>query len=99
MPAEAQETMDAMDRLADIQRMLQSIETLTLAGQRHNIARITGFLEEEVARRSNGTDDPRKETAASLLAELRREARRLLPDVQCFTSHAEVLIGLAQEMR
>lgn len=88
-----------MDRLADILGMLQSIEALTLAGQRHNIARITDLLEEEKARRSNGAEDPRTETAASLLAELRREAKRLLPDIRCFTSHAEILIRLAQEMR
>jgi hypothetical protein len=97
---QAQVGMPVMDRLTDILGMVQSIETLTLAGQRsHNAVRITGLLEEEVARCPSGTDDPRTGTVASLLAELRREAKRLLPDIRCFTSHAEILIGLAQEMR
>ena len=88
--------MSTFDRLADIRGMVQSIETLTLAGQRHNVARITDLLEEEVARGSDGTAALRMNTA-DLLADLRHEAKRLLPNIGRFVSRAEILIGLAQE--
>lgn len=94
----ARGAISAMDRLAEILAMLQTIETLTLAGQRHNIVRITGLLEEE-ASHAGGTGDPRTGTIAKLLAELRREAGRLVPDVRCFTSQAAILIGLVEQMR
>jgi hypothetical protein len=71
-------------------------DSAILAGQRHNVARITDLLEEEVARGSDGTAAlPMK--ATHLLADLRREAERLLPDIRCFMSRAEALIGLAEE--
>lgn len=91
--------MSTFERLADIRGMVQSIETLTLPGQRHNAGRITELLEAEMACCLDGTLNPLPEKATHLLADLRREANRLLPDIRCFMSRAEILIGLAQETR
>jgi hypothetical protein len=84
--------LDGKDRLLVILDMLRSVETLTFAGQRHTIVRITGLLEEEIVRRAREATGPALEAIAALLPRLRGEAERLSPDIQTFVHDAELLI-------
>lgn len=86
----------APDRLRDIRSMIRSIDSLTLAGQRHELGKIVGLLEHEAIDGRSLDSTARLETVESLLAALRQEARRMLPDVGSFAAHAEVLIGVME---
>lgn len=84
------------DRLGDIRWMVQTIDTLTLAGQRHELKKIVGLLEEEAIHgRATGCVS-RLEKIESLLAAMRHEAGRLLPDVRSFAARAEILLGVVE---
>lgn len=93
----AAEAAKATDRLGDIRWMVRSIDTLTLAGQRHELTKIVDLLEEELIRDRSYNSTSRLETVESLLAALREEARRLLPDVRSFAARADVLIGVVEQ--
>jgi hypothetical protein len=88
--------MDAGDvaqlsnRLRDIEWMVRSLDTLTLAGQRHEVVKIVGLLEGEIADGWRSAD----RGLQTVLAALRSEAKRLLPDVCSFAAQAEALIGM-----
>ena len=85
-----------VDRLGDIRWMLQTVDTLTLAGQSHELKKIAGLLEEEALHARPHRCALRLETIESLLAALRQEARRVLPDVRAFAARAEMLIGVVE---
>ena len=84
------------DRLGDIRWMVQTIDTLTLAGQRHELKKIVGLLEEEAIHGRSHDLASRLETIESLLAAMRHEAGRLLPDVRSFAARAKILIGVVE---
>ena len=84
------------DRLGDIRWMVQTIDTLTLAGQRYELKKIVGLLEEEAIQGRSHDPASRLETIESLLAAMRHEAGRLLPDVRSFAARAEFLIGVVE---
>lgn len=86
-------------RLIVIQEMLRSIETLTLAGQRHQIVKMVSLLEEEIVERAREDGDVRAEAVAVLLPRLRCEAERMVPDVRAFTDSAALLVDAIQETR
>ena len=84
------------DRLGDIRWMVQTIDTLTLAGQRHELQKIVGLLEEEAIQGRSNACVSRLETIESLLAAMRHEVGRLSPDVRSFAARAESLIGVVE---
>ena len=91
--ATAIEAPEAPDRLDDIRWMVHSMETLTLAGQRHEMKKTVSLLEQDVIHGRSHNSSSKLETIESLLAALRREAGRLLPDIRSFAAQAEILIG------
>lgn len=91
----ATEGANTTDRLRDILWMVRSIDALTLAGQRHELPKIAGLLEDELIFRRAPRSAARLETMESLLSALRVEAGRLLPDARRFAAQAEILIGTA----
>jgi hypothetical protein len=97
MHGRAIEASQTADRLGDIRWMLQTVDTLTLAGQSHELKKIAGLLEEEALHCRPHRCASMAETIESLLAALRQEARRLLPDVRSFAQRAETLIGVVQD--
>lgn len=76
--------------LRDIAWLVRSLDALTYAGQRHEIAKIVGLLEDEVGRSWQGAD----RRVEAFLATLRREMTRLRPDISAFAASAEALMGL-----
>ena len=86
----AGDVAQASNRLRDIEWMVRSLDTLTLAGQRHEVVKILGLLEAEIAHGWRSAD----RGLQAVLAALRSEAKRLLPDVCSFAAQAEALIGM-----
>ena len=76
--------------------MVQSIDTLTLAGQRHELKKIVALLEDEIISGCGSVCTSRAEAIDSLLGALRQEASRLLPDVTSFVARAEALITFVE---
>lgn len=95
-PKEGTET-NAGNRLAVILEMLQSVETLTLPGQRYNIRRIVGLLEKEILGCAPDAAESKLEVISSLLPRLRFEAERVFPNVRAFAGNAVLLIDAIGE--
>jgi len=85
-------------QLATVREMVASLDTLTLAGQRHLMAKVVTFMRDHglVALRQVGRNDQR--TAAELLEHLSVESERRLPDAGAFGPCAETLVELLAEV-
>lgn len=80
-----------------IREMLSTLETLTVAGQRHTMAKIAGFLAETVERPGPAVSLRTRSASSELLSWLARESERLSPDVGRFCWAAQSLLGLLSE--
>jgi hypothetical protein len=81
-------------RLAVAREMLDTLETLTNAGQRHLMAKVTTFIHGHVATLAPAARERPRATALQLLTELKRQSERPSPDVAAFRTHAEALLAL-----
>ena len=80
-----------------IREMLSTLETLTVAGQRHTMGKIAGFLSETVERPGPTVSLRARSAARELLSRLAHESERLSPDVGSFCWAAEGLLRLLSE--
>ena len=80
-------------RLAVAREMLDTLETLTNAGQRHLMAKVVTFIEGQISKAVPAVRE-RPRAAALLLTELQRQSERPAPDLAAFRTHAETLIAL-----
>ena len=84
----------AVPDLDVVREMIRTMETLTLAGQRHTMARIVAFIDQRATRCERTIGIHNRNMLEQLLEELTRESRRIFPDVRSFGSRAEALLGL-----
>jgi hypothetical protein len=77
-----------------IREMLSTLETLTVAGQRHTMGKIAGFLSETIEHPGPAVSLRTRSAARALLARLAHESERLSPDVGDFCWAAETLLRL-----
>ncbi len=78
--------------------MIESLHALTLAGQRHETAKIVRVLDGEISECAEFAH-ARSESIAMLLQQLRAETRRLMPDIFGFAACAQALLGLVEQTR
>ena len=78
-------------RLDVIQSMLGDLETATTAGQRYVMAKLLTQLREAASAAEPSLSDLRRRTIRNTLAQLAREAERLLPDAAAFARGARLL--------
>ena len=83
--------LPAHTRLDVIQSMLGDLETATNAGQRYVMAKMLTQLREAAAAAEPSLSDLRLRTIRNMLAQLAREAERLLPDAEAFARGARSL--------
>ena len=83
-----------LSHLPTIREMVESLDTLTITGQQHLMAKVVGFIREQGgdAVRNVGWRDQR--IAIELLDGLAVESSRPLPDVHEFAHRAESLVAL-----
>lgn len=83
-----------LSRIPTIREMLRSLETLTITGRQHLMAKVVGFIRDQgqEAVRNAGRRDQR--IALALLDGLAVESSRPLPDVREFAHRAESLVAL-----
>jgi hypothetical protein len=84
-------------RLAVAREMLETLETLTNAGQRHLMAKVVTFIGGHLATGAPGARE--RHAALQLLNDLKRESERPSPAVATFRRHAESLIVLLTPLR
>ena len=83
-------------RLAVAREMLETLETLTNAGQRHLMAKVVTFVRGQVS--AAARERPRA-VAFQLLTELQRQSERPSPDLAAFRTVAETLLALLAPLR
>lgn len=83
-------------RLHVVQHMLAGLETLTRAGQRHQMEKIVGLLEEIVLHDTPGVGaQNRAALLANAFAHLRRELQAVVPNARAFCHLAKSVAELA----
>lgn len=80
--------------LSVVREMLGMLDTLTIAGQRHLMEKVVGFVELFARAAVTHPNARRREALFDLVSELRKESERLVPDALRFTERAENLIAL-----
>jgi hypothetical protein len=81
-------------RLAVAREMLETLETLTNAGQRHLMAKVVTFIQGHVSQAAPIARERPRAALFQHLTELQRQAERPSPDLAAFRSHAQALLGL-----
>ena len=83
--------LPAHTRLDVIHSMLGDLETATTAGQRYVMAKLLTLLREAALVAEPSLSDLRRRWIRNTLAQLAREAERLLPDAEAFERGARSL--------
>ena len=86
--------LEPVPHLDVLREMIRTMETLTLAGQRHTMARIVDFIHQRATWCQRAIGMHNRNILEQLLEELTRESRRIFPDARSFGSRAEALLGL-----
>jgi hypothetical protein len=79
-------------RLATAREMLDTLETLTNAGQRHLMEKVAAFIDGHLATAAWRQRPPA--VATEILTSLKQESERLSPQVSTFRGLAEKLLAL-----
>jgi hypothetical protein len=82
------------DDLITIRQMLATLDTLTIAGQRHLMTKVTAFVDGQVERALQRAGTANGGALVEQLAFLRHESDRQLPSVPAFGERAESLLAL-----
>jgi hypothetical protein len=82
------------DKLKTIRQMLATIETLTMAGQRHLMAKVVAQVAGEVDRALHRAAPGDRRTLIDQVAQLSDVADRQFPSVTVFRERANRLIAL-----
>ena len=90
-PAVERAAKEQLAQLAVVGEMMDSIDTLTIAGQRHMMMKVVRFLERQLALVRAGE---RRPLVFRSLGRLAHEAERQTPNARAFNRRAAVLISL-----
>jgi len=82
------------EKLATIRQMVATLDTVTIAGQRHLMAKVLAFVGGQVERAIRHAGAGNRGMLLEQLALLKRESDRQLPSVPAFGQRAESLIAL-----
>lgn len=80
--------------LAVVREVLSTLDTLTTAGQQHTMAKLVGVIQDRSSRVLPGISSRNRDKLAELMAHLRRECNRALPDVRRFSDGADRVVAL-----
>ena len=81
-----------------VREMVSTLETLTIAGQRHTMSKLVAFIRDRLA--AGLPDAPRSRSVfADQLATLNRESERPLPNVDTFHVRVDSLLALVSAER
>jgi hypothetical protein len=82
-----------------IREILESLETLTAAGQRHSMGKVVAFIREQLERSPVAMNARNRETVAVMLERLTHESSRPWLDVRAVRERTEALLALVLAIR
>jgi hypothetical protein len=82
------------EKITMIRQMVANLDTLTLAGQRHDMKKILDFLEEHVLRAMRGASLGNRRMLAEQLEVLKRAHDQRSPAVPAFSDRVLSLIAM-----
>lgn len=82
------------ENLAIVRQMLATLDTVTLAGQRHLMTKVVALVDAQVDRAIQHVGRGNRRTLQEQLTLLKRESDRLLPSIAAFRDRAESLLAL-----
>jgi hypothetical protein len=82
------------EKLAIVRQMVATLDTATIAGQRHLMAKVLAFIDGQVDRAISFAAPENQDVLLARLRLLRSEASRQLPSVPVFGERTESLIAL-----
>ena len=94
LPRDIGESSMLPGQASTIREMLAMLDTLTYAGQQHNMTKIVALLSDGAPRGPLGISARNQEAVANLITSLRRESGRPLPDIATFRQQTECLVML-----
>ena len=80
--------------LSVIREMVGTLDTLTIAGQRHVMDKVVAFVDEQVRHATPRVSKRNRATLGEVMTQLRSESDRVFPDSARFAQRAESLIRL-----
>jgi hypothetical protein len=83
-----------LSHLPTIREMLVSLDTLTITGRQHLMAKVVGFIRDRGSDAVRNAGRSNQRIAIELLDGLAVESNRPLPDVRKFAHRAESLVAL-----
>jgi hypothetical protein len=83
-----------LSRLPTIREMLGSLDTVTITGRRHLMAKVVGFFRDQGRDAVRNAGGRNQRIAIALLDGLAVESTRPMPDVHEFAHRAESLVAL-----
>jgi len=89
-----QQPTSLAEELATIRQMVATLDTVTIAGQRHLMAKVLAFVDGQVEQAIRHAGSGNRGMLLEQLALLKRESDRQLPSVPDFGQRAESLIAL-----
>ena len=78
-------------KLDVVRELLAALDTATIPGQHYLMDRVIDLLGQETSRTSGGMTDWQRQSITGALAELVRQAARMVPDEATFRARAEML--------
>ena len=88
-----------VQQLPVIREMLGTLDTLTIAGQRHVMQKVVDFVDTKTRVVAARMSHRNRATLFDLLTQLGKESERLVPDSARFARQAESLITLLGTVR
>lgn len=83
-----------LSRLPTIREMLDSLDTVTITGRQHLMAKVVGFIRDQGQDAVRNAGGRNQRIAIALLDGLAIESTRPLPDAHEFAHRAESLVAL-----
>jgi hypothetical protein len=99
LPARKRPQPSRKAKLDVVGELLAALDTATIPGQHYVMDRIIDVLGQEVSRASGRMTDWQRQTITGALAELVRQAARMVPDETTFRARAEMLTDVLRVTR
>lgn len=91
LPARQRLEPSRQAKLDVVVELLAALDTATIPGEHYLMDRVIELLGQEVARTSDRMTDWQRQSLSGALAELVRQAARMVPDEAMFRARAELL--------
>lgn len=94
LPAQQRLEPSRQAKLEAVRDLVTTLDTATIPGQHYLMDRVIGLLDPEVSRASKRMSDWQRLSITGALADLVRQAARLVPDEATFRARTEIVMDV-----